>query len=264
MSSATLTDLWHDTCRRVLLTRRGYESGMGIMFFDTMLSAASMQYEMDVSQELWMTKSRFTSLQRDYLEKDPVLKFIQQATELPPKRAALCQLMARVKPKNHPLKYRWGNCILGFTFRDAPRPVFSMFSRTTAITRMGGLDLALAYCLASMIAEARNDEVEDFGFRWHIAALQHSSMNGVPYFYSHGYDRYLDKVKGYPSKEFPAMKAMRRQAEYFDDLDRRGIVSKYGTRARIRKQRREFISGELKRPAVPLSRLNLEPLLERD
>lgn len=262
----TLTDLWHGACSEILWAPTDVivPSGLGMALFDVTLRAESMQYELDVSRELWMTAGRFTTLQRDYLEREYVERFVRQSAEMKPaKKIALSQMMCRVKPKNHPLKFRWGNCILGTTFRIYPEPVFSMHARTCSITRMGGLDLALAYCLAKLIADARGENVEDYGFIWHIDCMQHSSMNGLPYFYSHGFgDLDLSAFRG----AYPAMNAMRRQLEYFDDLDERGVESKFGTRRRIREQRRAFIEDPIefnrKRGSVPLSRLNLDPVLE--
>jgi hypothetical protein len=237
-------------------------ASLNVVRYDQLITASSMEYELDVSHELWMTKGRFTGLMRDYLEPEAVEKFIRQSGELPPKRASLSQMMCRVKPKTHPLKYRWGNCILGMTFRSGPgAPTLSMHSRTTAITRMGGLDLALAHVIGQGVAQERGENVEDYAFTWHVGAVQHSAMGGVPYFYSHGYGKYLDQWRD-EFERFPGLVAMKRQADYFDDLDRRGIVSVFGTRRRIREQRRAYLNGTLKRPAVPLTKLNLDPLAE--
>lgn len=253
-----LTDLWHGMCERMVLGPASAltVASLTVMRFDQVVSAESMEYEMDLSRELWMTRGRFTTLQRDYLDPAALEHFIDQTGKLNGKRPQIAQMLCRPKGQRH-VSYVWGNCILGFTFRLCPRPTLTMHSRTTAITRMGGLDLALAYCIVDMIKDPA-----DVRFVWHIDSVQHSTLNGTPYFYASGMADELLDSKGYDDKLYPALRLMRREVVYFDKLDARGEVQKHGTRRRVREQRRAFIEGRLKRPAVPLDTLTLDAVLE--
>lgn len=260
---STLSELWHGGSELLLLGEK-HElkfTGMTAYIFDPILCAESLEYEMDLSVDLWLTKGRFTGLQRDYIDPPSLKFFIEQAAAVDHKRPQIAQMQCRKKGQRH-VSYKWGNCVLAFTFRKAPTPVLTMFSRTSMITRIGGLDLALAHCIGKEIAEARGDDVKEYGFTWHLSSLQHSSLQAVPYFHSQGWLEELEEYTDKELEEVPALKAMKRQLAYFDDLDRRKVVSKLGTRRRVREQRREFIEGRMKRTPVPLSELNLDKIKE--
>ena len=240
-------------------------NGVTSFQFDKVYRAASMAYEFDLGTELWLTKSRFTSLKRDYIVPERLEKFIAQSAALPDRRVAVSQMMPRLKPERQHGKdwtsYKWGNCILGFTFRSVPTPHFSMQSRTTLMTRMGGMDLALAYCLAREIAAERGENLEDYAFTWYIASVYHSSLHAIPYVYSHGHHETFDE---FDFDKYPVMKAMHRQIDYNDRLDEEGRVIKHGTRERLRKQRRAFKAGEFPIAApASLDDLDLDNLESR-
>lgn len=263
-SYENLTTLWHGACDGMLHAKKGkvHMNGVTSFKFDQIFRADSMDYEFDLGTELWLTKSRFTSLKRDYIEPARLDYLMEQVSQLPDRRIAIAQMMPRIKgERSHGkdwVSYRWGNCILGFTFRAQPTPHFTMQSRTTLITRMGGMDLALAYCIARDIAEVREEDVKDYAFTWYVASLYHSSLHAMPYFYSHGH---VEDMYDWDPEKYPVMKAMARQIEYNDRLDVEGRVIKHGTRERLRKQRRAFKAGELPiaKPAS-LDELDLENL----
>jgi hypothetical protein len=260
VGEVNLTDLWHDACEGMLYATRKevHMNGVTSFMFDKVFRADSMDYEFDLGTELWLTKSRFTSLKRDYLDPFRIEKFIKQSGELPDRRVAIAQMMCRIKPERHHGKdwtsYKWGNCILGFTFRAVPTPHFTMHARTTLITRMGGMDLALAYCIARDIAEERDEDLSDYKFTWYIASLYHSSLHAIPYFYAHKLD---ETMYDWDRETYPVVGAMQRQIEYNDRLDEEGRVIKHGTRERLRKQRRAYKAGELP-IAAPVSMDDLD------
>jgi hypothetical protein len=260
----TLTDLWHGSADLLILAEKGdlTTNGMTQIRFDPVLRADSMKYEIDLARDLWLTKGRFTGLQRDYINPPALREFIDKSVQVSEKRSQISQMQCRMKGQRH-VSYKWGNCILGFTFRRSPERVLSVFSRTSMITRIGGLDLALAYCIAQEIAAASGENHLDYGFVWHLSSLQHSALQGVPYFYSSGW---IDEMQEYSDEELeklPALRGMKRQLEYFDSLDERGVVSKLGTRRRVREQRAEFEkNGTLGKKPVPLEELSLDKLKE--
>lgn len=259
-----LTELWHGACDLVLMGTKEEltVNGLTVVLFDPVMAAESLDYEMDVAEDLWMTRGRFTGLQRDYIDPVALREFIGKSAEVSPQRAQISQMQCRMKGQRH-VAYRWGNCILGYTFRAHPKPVLTMFSRTSMITRMGGLDLALTMCIGRLIAEARNEDYRDYGFRWHASSLQHSALQGVPYFYSSGWIDELEEYSDEELEDMPALKGMRHQLNYFDNLDERGVVSKLGTRRRVREQRAEYEeNGTLGKPSVPVKSLDLSKLKE--
>lgn len=258
----TLTELWHGTARALIFAPadKVVVASLAVVAYDQLVAAHSMGYKFDVSRELWMTAGRFTGLQRDYIDPDALEEFISKSSKIKAKKVSISQMQCRMKGQRH-VSYKWGNCILGFTFRLLPQPTFSMHSRVSAITRMGGLDLALAYCVAREISDAREEDVQDYAFRWHAGSFQHSAMTGMPYVLAHGLHEHPLMTE---DRSRPGSALFVRTCEYYDTVEREGRPVKLGTRKRIMMQRRAFLNGELVRPAVPLSKLNLDNLRRRE
>lgn len=259
-----LRELWDGAADLMLLATKDELTSQGLtqVRFDPVLRADSMQYDLDLGTDLWLTKGRFTGLQRDYINPAAFKEFVGKSQKVSAKRSQISQMQCRMKGQRH-VSYKWGNCILGFTFRRNPETVLTVFSRTSMITRIGGLDLALAWHVAKEIAEASGENHEDYAFIWHLSSLQHSALQGVPYFYSSGWTKELEEYTEDELTKLPALRGMRRQLEYFDSLDERGVVSKLGTRRRVREQRRQWESGDHEiQPSVPLTQLNLDRIKE--
>jgi len=95
-------------------------NGVTSFQFGSMFKADSMDFEFDLGKELWLTKSRFTSLKRDYIDPIRLAYFFKQVEELPHRRVATAQMICRIKgERSHGdnwVSYKWGNCILGFSY----------------------------------------------------------------------------------------------------------------------------------------------------
>ena len=130
-----------------------------------------------MGRDLWLNKQRWNRLVRQYLDPVETERFLFKAGELGRGQGAkgavttmFCHNVAREAKK-----HRWGNCMLGFTYRGDARkgtPTLSLHSRVSYIAYIGGLDLALAHVLARRIGEDIGIAPEDFAFRWHVDALQ--------------------------------------------------------------------------------------------
>ena len=271
-SSASLTGLWHDACDGLLFAKAdelGYQAGATTGVFDVMLKADSMEFDFDVGEDLWLTKHRFAKLQRDYLDYDLTRAFIEKAASMPQnlaKRGTVTQMSCRVHgvQKNDGGRkkdnYKWGNCIFGYSFRPGldQRGIFSMHSRTSYVSYMGGMDLALAYVIAKKIAEFRGDDVKDYGFRWMADSLQWYSIKAMAYIHTYDLvDEIMDREK-YPDKKYPTVKITRNS---YDFLHRRMAANnppKYGPTLRMWSLLFE-VPGTRRPPSLPVDNLELLP-----
>jgi hypothetical protein len=148
-----------------------FVASMDTIRYDCLLSCDSMAFDFDMGRDLWLTKSRFTILQRDYLDLYNLETFLRRCKDIgtgASKRGVITQLFA----KQHAMrekKYRWGNCMLGWDFRGGTRdqpPTLTMHSRVSYVAYIGGLDLALCHVLAREIGKKVGAEPEEFAFRW--------------------------------------------------------------------------------------------------
>lgn len=246
-SADTLTELWHSACDGLLFAtvdELGWQAGATTGRYDVMLSTPSMEFDFDVGLDLWLTKHRFAKLQRDYL--DPLLTpvWIEKCASMKAdlaKRGTVCQMSARVhgevvntggRKKNN---YKWGNCIFGWSFRPqlGSKGVFSMHSRTSYVSYMGGMDLALSYVLAKRIAAIRGDDVREYGFRWMVDTLQWYSIKSMAYIHTYDLVDEIHDRKKYPDKKYPTVKITRNSYDFLHRRMAANYPPKYGPTLRM-------------------------------
>ena len=270
----TLTDLWHQSAHKMLFMKEDeldFIASLDTMIYDNILSCDSMAYDFDAGRDLWLTKSRFTVLQRDYLDLYELESFLDRCESIglgEAKRGVVTTMSCRQHARAAK-KYRWGNCMLAYTYRGGNKhetPTLGLHSRVSYIAYIGGLDLALAHVLAREIGHRIGCTPEDFQFRWYVDSLQFHGFKSIPYLFRFGLEDVLaEENPRYPSDEYPTIKLVRR---WWKDMERKreaGIsyeAEKYGPFKRIRKRYAQFLDGP-SLPSLPLDSLTLEPLRKR-
>jgi hypothetical protein len=270
----TLTDLWHKSANAQLFMKADeldFIASIDTMVYDNVLSCKSMAYEFDAGRDLWLTKSRFTVLQRDYLDLYDLETFLDRCESIglgEAKRGVVTGMPCKPH-KMSDKKYRWGNCMMNFTYRGGGKheqPTLVLHSRVSYIAYIGGLDLALAHVLAREIARRVGCEVEDIAFRWHVDSLQFHGFKSIPYLFRLGLDPVLETDEArYPSEEYPTIKLVRRW--WVDMVRKRGEGipwedEKYGPLKRIRHRYEQYLDGP-QLASVPIEQLTFQPLRDR-
>jgi hypothetical protein len=269
----TLTNLWHKEIERQLFAKRkelDFVASIDTIRYDCLLSCDSMEFDFDAGRDLWLTKSRFTILQRDYLDLYQLEMFLGRCKSIglgEAKRGVVTQLFA----KQHAMrekKYRWGNCMLGWDFRGGDRygqPTLTMHSRVSYIAYIGGLDLALCYVLAREIGDRIGCAPEEFAFRWYLSSSQFHFFKSIPALFGHNIEPLILDQSEYPDKKYPTLRGVRKwwnmAAQKYED----GVpleTEKYGPLKRIRRRYEEYKREEFL-DLVPLETMTLQPLRDR-
>lgn len=269
-----MSDLWRLTTRRMW---RGTLENGGIDFiasadtvaYDNLLLADSMAFDIDLGRDLWLNKQRWTRLVRQYLDPSDTRAFIDRAADIglgEGKRGVVTQ-MPCASVRREAKKHRWGNCMLGFTYRglskwadDDRGPTIAMHSRVSYIAYIGGLDLALACVLAREIGQRIDVPPEDFSFRWYIDSLQFHGFKSLPFLYRSEYIKDLKRPE--LRAEYPTIKLV---GKWWDGINRDTNASvpltaqKYGPLRRVRRRYEEFCNEDFL-PSVTLKDLDLSPL----
>lgn len=275
-----LTDLWHKTAQSMLFATReelDFVASIDCMVYDNVLSCDSMRFDFDLGRDLWLTKSRFTILQRDYLDLRELESFLDRCKSIglgEAKRGVVTQMFAKQHLRRDK-KYRWGNCMLGWSFRGGNRyeqPTLIMHSRVSYIAYIGGADLALCYVLAREIGRKIGRKPSEFKFIWHVDSLQFHGFKSIPYLFRFGLEDQLGSdTAEYPSALHPTLKLVRKwyggvlQAiEDGKPLE----AEKYGPLKRIRRRHGEYLIDPdhtlgVSPPRIPLKQLNFDPLRAR-
>lgn len=268
-----LTTLWHSEMERQLFAPRSeldFVATIDTIRYDCLLSCDSMAYDFDMGRDLWLTKTRFTILQRDYLDLYQLEMFLRRCKDIglgAAKRGVITQLFA----KQHAMrekKYKWGNCMLGWDFRGGTKgapPTLTMHSRVSYIAYIGGLDLALCHVLAREIGRKIGVEPEEFAFRWYLSSSQFHFFKSIPALFRHNIEPLILEEGEYPSSKYPTLKGVRKWWGQVIKRYEDGIPyasEKYGPLKRIRRRYEEFKADE-GLPSVPLEDLSLAPLRAR-
>jgi hypothetical protein len=276
----TLTDLWHLTAQKMLFATReelDFVASIDTMVYNNVLSCDSMRFDFDLGRDLWLTKSRFTILQRDYLDLRELEEFLERCKSIglgEAKRGVVTQMFAKQHRRANK-KYRWGNCMLGWSFRGGNRyeqPTLTMHSRVSYIAYIGGADLALCYVLAREIGRKIGRKPSDFAFEWHVDSLQFHGFKSIPYLFRFGLDDVLrDDSDDYPSANHPTLKLVRRWWGQMVQKHEDGVpvaAEKYGPLKRIRRRYEEHLRDPdhtlgISPPRIPIKELTLAPLRSR-
>ena len=233
--------------------------------YDNLLAAESMAFDLDMGRDLWLNRQRWTRLVRQYLDPSETRRFIDRAADIglgEGKRGVVTQMPCATVTREAK-KHRWGNCMLGFTYRGlrgrGDKPTITLHSRVSYIAYIGGLDLALAHVLAREIGDRIDVPVEDFRFRWHIDALQFHGFKSLPMLFKTDYIQDLESQNGMRD-EYPTIKLVGKWYDQIVDWTERGITdNKYGPLKRIMRRYREHVNEDWL-PSVYVEDLDLTPL----
>jgi len=268
-----LTTLRHDLVQSMLfgtIENRGidYVASIDCIRYGSVYRASSLAYDYDISRNLWLARSRWTRLVRQYLDLSETTQFIQRAAAIglgEGKRGVITSMQsARVTRER--TKHRWGGCTMGYTFRGlrngdgALKPTLSMHGRVAYVAYIGALDLALAHVIGRLIAKRIEISVSDIAFEWHLGAAQLHAFKSLPMLYSDGWMPYFELES--MRRKYPAIKLIGRWHDGIVDStesDQPLDEIKYGPLRRVTRRYREYINEDFM-PSLFVKDLTLEAL----
>lgn len=266
-----LTSLWHRAARMMLTAGPigtdgilDWKGSSETYSYSNVLRARSMAYQFDVGRDLSLNRSRFTTLQRAYLHPEDLDAFLARVENIGRKTASrgVLTTMAVRQKEGVKGKYLNGPCIIGYGWRGGhrgPPPTLTLHSRTSYLTYMGGMDLALCKVLANVIGDLLDIAPEDIGFEWFSDALMTHNYKQIPMSMVHHQDL-IKKRKTYPSDRHPSLKLLRREWDIMlSRLDEPLESEKWGARRRVHRRYREMIAGGGP-PDCPVDTLDLTAL----
>lgn len=133
------------------------------------------------------------------------------------------------------------------TYRAFPQPTISLYSRTSYLGYIGGLDMLLAHKLAQMACDMLTADgltTDQIAFRWHCDMWQFHGFKSMAYLFDSGQDK-LMRVKKWPEdrmgpvEDWPTWKLIRSWWKRIATQDADGkpyAEMKYGAEKRIRRR----------------------------
>ena len=231
---------------------------------NVVLTADSFDWDFDL-RDLWLTKSRWTTMVRQYI--NPIaletwLNTIERKLK-GRKRGVSIMRTNEVHQQASPTKdgtntrvwRAWGSCMLALGYRALPRPQITLHSRTSYLGYIGALDMSVAYVAAKAIAERVGLTVEDIRFVWHLECAQFHAFKSLAYLLSEddrreefmalrvGEDPLEDKQL---RRRQPGLYIARKWMNEFERNDKEGVTygdMNFGQTRRIRKRYHTEVLG---------------------
>lgn len=199
-----MTDLWHQANDSLLWADKedlAYWSSLDSMISDCVGTAAQANFDINIGKELWVTESRWNTLTRQYVDPERLFKWLEGVKQISTYNRGIVALDMNpvqrtvVKSNARANRRKWGGCMRMATYRAFPQPTVTLFSRTSYLGYIGGLDMLLAHKLIELAADMIGDglKVEDFQFRWMCDTWQFHGFKSMAYIFASGQDKFMRK-----------------------------------------------------------------------
>lgn len=186
----TMTELHDKLCRTLVLsTKKELDviTTADVQIHNVIAEAKSMDWEFDLKW-LWLTESRWTMMVRQYIPPGDFIEWIEKITKhIGTKGRGIAMLRTRsvaarggVKKGNQETR-RWGSCMLAVSYKALPRPQITLYSRTSYLGYLSGLDLSVAWWCGRYIANELGMDIKDISFVWMIEALQYHNFKSMAF-----------------------------------------------------------------------------------
>lgn len=190
----TLTALHDQLCDVLVNSPReklDVVSTVDVQIHNVIAEAMSMDWDFDL-KTMWLTKSRWSMMARQYIDPDELELWIDKCTSKIGTRGRGIALMrtktvaARGGPaQGNKESRRWGSCMLAISYKAIPYPQITLYSRTSYLGYLGALDLSVAWMCARYLAKELGIEVEDMRFVWMNEAIQYHNFKSLAYLLNH-------------------------------------------------------------------------------
>jgi hypothetical protein len=168
-------------------------SSVDVQIHNVIAEAQSMEWTFDL-KDMWLTPSRWTMMVNQYIDREDLEAWIGQCTgKIGTKGRGIAVMRTKtVKARGgaatgHTNKEtrRWGSCMLAISYKARPRPQVTLYSRTSYLGYIGGLDLSVAWMCGRYLAKELGIAVEDISFLWMNEAVQWHNFKSLAYLLNH-------------------------------------------------------------------------------
>jgi hypothetical protein len=260
-----MTQLWERLNDGILWATHDdliYYSSLDAMVSDGLGVADSGVFDIDIGKDLWVTPTRWSTLIRQYVDPERLFQWLERVKEVSTyNRGIVAMDMQSVKFQKvltnaRASRRKGGGCMRMITYRAFPRPTVSLYSRTSYLGYVGGLDMLLAHKIIELACDMIGEglDPQDFQFRWHCEVFQVHGFKSLAYMFATGQDRFMrmseeewasivgKRFRGHeirPLEEMKTWQLIRYWWERIQKQDREGKLyqdMKYGAEKRIRRR----------------------------
>jgi hypothetical protein len=197
VEARTMTELWTRANDSIIWAQAddlAYASSLDSMITDCMGIAREATFDIDIGRDLWVTPSRWNTLCRQYVDPDRLFTWLERVKEVSTyNRGIVAMDMNTVKHQvvtsnARASRRKGGACMRMVTYRAFPQPTVTLFSRTSYLGYIGGLDMLLGYKLIETACDMIGDGLkpEEFEFVWMCDTWQFHGFKSMAYIIASG------------------------------------------------------------------------------
>lgn len=186
----TMTQLHDQLCRTIIHAdddELDVISTVDVQIHNVIAEAKSMEWDFDL-KTLWVTKSRWSMMARQYIDAEELQAWLDKITKhIGTKGRGIALMRTKiVKPRGGPEQgnketRRWGSCMVAVSYKAIPRPQITLYSRTSYLGYLSGLDLTIAWMCGRYVAHELGIKVEDISFVWMNEAMQYHNFKSLAF-----------------------------------------------------------------------------------
>lgn len=187
IKAPTMHELHDKLCTRLAYSTRDhldYVTGSDVILSHVFGVADRMDWQYDL-QRVWVPPSRWTTMIRQYVDPEEVIRWLTSIESRQKKKAANTFVLRTntVAPRNggKGTVRNLGSCMLSVTFRREPRPVITLHSRTCYMGYLSPLDMSVAYHLGRLAASALSLPLESVQFAWFLETVQFHDFRTIAF-----------------------------------------------------------------------------------
>lgn len=264
--AANMTELWEQANDSIIWARTkdlSYWSSLDSMISDCMGLADTAEFQLDIGKDLWVTPTRWTTLTNQYVDPEKLFIWLEKVKEISTYNRGITAMDMQavkhqvVKSNRRASRRKHGGCMRMITYRAFPQPTVTLFSRTSYLGYIGGLDMLLAHKLIELACDmigAEGLHPRDFQFRWVCDTWQFHGFKSIAYLFSTGQQAFMSmsekkwsslvgkSFRGhriYPLEEMPTWRLIRywwARIQKQDDEEKPYALMRYGAEKRIRRR----------------------------
>lgn len=200
--SDTMTELWNRANDSIIWAEAddlAYASSLDSMISNCMGIARRATFDIDIGKDLWVTPSRWNTLVRQYVDPERLFQWLERVKEISTYNRGITAMDMQsvkhqvVQSNRRASRRKHGGCMRMVTYRAFPQPTVTLFSRTSYLGYIGGLDMLLGYKLVELACDMIGEGLrpEQFTFVWMCDTWQFHGFKSMAYIFGTGQDKFM-------------------------------------------------------------------------
>ena len=197
-----MTELWNRANDSIIWADAddlAYASSLDSMITDCMGIARKATFDINIGSDLWVTPMRWNTLVKQYVDPDRLFTWLERIKEVNRYNRGIVAMDMNtvkhqvVKSNARASRRKGGGCMRMVTYRAFPQPTVTLFSRTSYLGYIGGLDMLCAYKLIETACDMVGDGLkpEEFQFTWVCDTWQFHGFKSMAYIFTSNQDQFM-------------------------------------------------------------------------